>query len=282
MYRYDISIIIPFYYGNKQLPELLNNLEEAINYANNLKVEIIIVNDSPDCSVDFNDSTLNIKVVQNEQNMGIHKARVNGILNSCGKYIYMLDQDDLINKKTLKDQFEQIGLADIIVANGYDENPLNKGEIYHSKKHQEKCYNLKYYLNIGCMIVSPGQCLIKKTALPKEWLEYQVKNNGADDLLLWLLMLKKNNKFIINEEVLYRHTYSGENVSCNLDKMITSSMEVIDYLTDKNFLNKAQRKKYIRRLKMRKFYEGKGKIKKILAMILYLDISYYLIKMKLE
>ena len=57
----------------------------------------------------------------------------------------MIDQDDLIKENTLVSQFTKIKDNDMIVANGFDENPLNYGMIYHSKKHQEKSMNLKYY-----------------------------------------------------------------------------------------------------------------------------------------
>ena len=96
------------------------------------------------------------------------------------------------------------------------------------------------------------------------------------------MMLKNNCKITINNESLYIHTYSGKNVSSDFDKMVTSSKEVIEFLYDKNFVSESEKKKYIRRLNMRRLYENKSKAKKILAMLLYPDITYYLIKMKLE
>lgn len=47
---------------------------------------------------------------------------------------------------------------------------------------------------IGCAITSPGHCLIRKTSIPQLWKENILKNNGSDDLLLWLLMLEENKK----------------------------------------------------------------------------------------
>ena len=283
MMQYDLSIIIPFYNGNNELSKLLSALEIAIKQIDKIKVEIIIVNDSPNCKVNYQGfERLNIKIITNHKNIGIHGSRVNGILNSSGNYIFMIDQDDLIKENALVSQFTKIKDNDMIIANGFDENPLNYGMIYHSRKHQEKSQNLKYYFKIGCMIVSPGQCIIKKDAIAKEWLEYRVKTNGADDLLLWILMLKNNCKITINYENLYIYTYSGKNVSSDFDKMVISSNEVIEFLYDKNFISESEKKTYIRRLNMRRFYESKSKIKKIIAMLLYPDITWYLIKMKLE
>ena len=39
--QYDLSIIIPFYNGNNELSKLLLNLQTAIKYASEIKVEII-------------------------------------------------------------------------------------------------------------------------------------------------------------------------------------------------------------------------------------------------
>lgn len=283
MEKYDLSIIIPFYYGNDKLPKLLSSLKKAIECTKQIKVEIIIVNDSPECQIDKTKfETLNLRVITNKKNVGIHRARVNGIINAKGKYIFMIDQDDLVKENVIKSQFLKIKDNDMIISNGFDENPLNYGKIYHSKKHQLKCLEKKYYLNIGCMIVSPGQCIIKKQAIPKEWLEYQVVNNGADDLLLWMMMLEKKKKIAINEEPLYIHTYSGENVSCDFDKMEQSALEVINYLYHNKFVKDKEKNKFIKRLKMRKYYEGKSKFKKLIALIFFPTITYYLIKMKLE
>lgn len=280
--KYDITIVIPFYYGNNYISNLLEKLNKSACFAKNLKIETLIVNDSPDCQVDyFNYLNLNISVINNSKNMGIHYSRVVGINNAHGKYIIMLDQDDELSEKALLLQYNGIKENDLIIANGIDYNPLNYGEIYHSRKHQKLSGSLRYYLNIGCMIVSPGQCMIRKSIIPKLWLNHTIKNNGADDLLLWLLLLKQNIKITFNYEIIYLHNFSGNNVSSNFEKMVISTKEIVDFLYDQNIVSVYERKKIYRRLEMRSLYENKGKIKKIIAMILYPEIALYLVKMKI-
>lgn len=280
--KYDITIVIPFYYGNKYICNLLKKLNKSACFAENLKIETLIVNDSPDCQIDFiNYSNLNISVITNSKNMGIHYSRVAGIMNAQGKYIIMLDQDDELSEKALLLQYDGIKDNDLIIANGIDYNPFNYGKIYHSRKHQELSTNLKYYLNIGCMIVSPGQCMIKKSIIPKLWLQHPIKNNGADDLLLWLLLLKQGIKVTFNYETIYLHNFSGTNVSSDFEKMVISTQETVDFLYNKNIISEYERKKFYKRLKMRSLYENKGRINKIIAMILYPEIAFYLIKMKI-
>ena len=75
--QYDLSIIIPFYNGNNELSKLLSNLQTAIKYASEIKVEIIIVNDSPNCKVNCHGfESLNIKIITNHKNMGIHLSLI--------------------------------------------------------------------------------------------------------------------------------------------------------------------------------------------------------------
>lgn len=89
---------------------------------------------------------------------------------------------------------------------------------------------LDVYAKSHNQIVSPGQCLIKKTAIPNEWLEYTTKNNGSDDLLLWVIMLSRGKKFVINKNPIYTHKYTGANLSDNIPEMRKSSLEIAEYL----------------------------------------------------
>lgn len=281
MNKYDISIIIPFYRGNQYMERMMNCIKENVNYASNLKVEVVLVNDSPNVKIEYpNYQEFDVQLVINKQNSGIHYSRVNGINHANGKYILMLDQDDLIKEGALKSQFAQIKDNDLIISNGFDENPNNYGAIYHSHKHQDASLVAKYYYYVGCMIVSPGQCLIKKEAIPSIWMKGIIKNNGADDLMLWLIMMHQGKKIAVNYDQTYIHTFNGENVSANFEGMKQSALEVIEYLKKHDIISKENEKIYLERLKMRKIYEGKTKLHKILATIRYPYIAKELIRLK--
>ena len=57
---------------------------------------------------------------------------------------------------------------------------------YRTKAHQQLAWDLPTYLKVGTQIISPGQCLIKKKAIPEFWKTNLVRVNGADDYYLWL------------------------------------------------------------------------------------------------
>ena len=73
-------------------------------------LEFILVNDSPEEEIEletFKEYSFEYKVVVNERNMGIQKARINGLENSTGEYILFLDQDDEILPNYIFSQYTQ-------------------------------------------------------------------------------------------------------------------------------------------------------------------------------
>ena len=92
----NISVIIPFYKGNKYLTGLKQSLENAcISYEG--KVEVIVVNDSPNEKIEktlIQSEKYDLVIVEHDVNYGIHKARVTGIGKAKGEYILLLDQED--------------------------------------------------------------------------------------------------------------------------------------------------------------------------------------------
>ena len=96
----SISVIVPFYNGNRYLNVLKTYLEEACkNYSQ--KVEVVIVNDSPDIDIDIRkikSCYYDLVLVKHSYNQGIHQARVTGMKKARGMYILFLDQDDKVSK----------------------------------------------------------------------------------------------------------------------------------------------------------------------------------------
>lgn len=236
----DVSIIIPLYKGQKHIEHLLQMINENYLYVDmgrKYSLEVIFVNDFPkeDINLEVQEKNFSVKVYTNTTNQGIHQSRVNGIEQATGNYIIMLDQDDEIDSTYLASQLQKIGEADAVVCNGKNKNRL----IYGNECVQEHVKDLESYI-WGNKIISPGQVLLKKSAIPKQWKENILKNNGADDYFLWLLMLSSGCKFAINPEVLYVHTMSTDNTSNNSVQMNKSVLEMVDYLRRKEILDVKQ------------------------------------------
>lgn len=228
----DISIIIPLYKGQKYIRHLEQMLASCITHARDelqLKSEIIFVNDYPEEKISLGGNLgLDEKLIINPFNVGIHQSRVNGLAAATGEYILFLDQDDLIKENYFVSQF-RLALserADVFVCNGWKSRFQ---VIFRNSNQYSPCFSLDSFSK-GNFILSPGQVLIRKSAIPIEWENYILKRNGADDYLLWLLICWKGGTFFFNDSCLYFHTPDRTEDSVNLKAMWESLRAMIDIL----------------------------------------------------
>lgn len=281
MDKVEISVITTLYKGTKYLNNLIRMLEtNAKVFANtysDLKIEYVVVNDYPEDTIENvtkYESNLIITVIDDKINAGIHGARIKGLGNSKGKYVVFLDQDDEIMDNFLIDQYRKMGNADLIVANGYKETEKGQKIIYRDPIKHILVKNEMIYLLAANQIVSPGQCLIRKQAIPKDWTENIMKYNGSDDLYLWILMLESKSKIALNKNCLYIHKKSGSNLSENLYKMEQSSQEMLSFL-EKSFVSKRnlRRRKRLEEYVLNVQAGRHTGLKKICDCLINIDIS---------
>ena len=245
-----ISVIIPIYKGNSFIPNLTYMLEENWRIANKTEtvdIEMILVSDFPTEKLEIKKQWVqNISYIEisNIQNCGIHFSRVQGLLQSSGDYILFLDQDDRISPIYIREQMAALGDADAIICNGKNLNSL----VYTSSEDLSKAVDEKEYREGTNWIVSPGQVILKKAAIPKEWIDNILLKNGADDYFLWILMLCKNKKMMIHNKVLYWHFISDINTSKNIDEMDNSVFEMLSKMRDLGYLS-LEEAKYIKKIR---------------------------------
>ena len=98
-----VSIIMPVYKSEEFIKESILSVQNQ-SYHN---IELICVNDgTPDKAFEIckemQKTYNNIKLLENEKNMGLEFTRNYGISEACGKYILFLDSDDLLEKNTVE------------------------------------------------------------------------------------------------------------------------------------------------------------------------------------
>lgn len=240
MERVKVSVVTTLYNGNGYLPKLIAMFRENVTrLGQRAESEYVLVNDSPWVPVEL-DSTicdgLDIKVVENPENYGIHKSRVEGIKKTTGEFILILDQDDEIAPDYLLSQLNAIGESPAVICNGIKELESGNKKIYRDKCKMSLINRKWAYLLAANQIVSPGQCLIRKAAVAEAWLENPQKVNGSDDLFLWLLLLQSGQRFAKNPAMLYTHKQVGDNPSNSLEKMCLSDGEMCSILRKKKLL----------------------------------------------
>ena len=274
-----ISIITPFYHGNKHIRRLIKNVDKNAKYLHSVypetEVELIIVNDSPQTEVDVgnrqNISDINLICIKNEKNRGIHYSRVAGLKKSRGEFIVFLDQDDELNEQYLFRQYEKIKKNSIVVCKGIHKYSDHIELLYKNKFECVRQFNK--YITIRQMIASPGQCFIRKKAIPDEWYKMILRHNGADDFFLWILMFAKGVKFEVNDEILYNHIITGENCSSDLRKMDASVNEMLECLKHVEYIQKHTLNIFIRCNRYKQNFRYANKLMKLLYSVRNFDLA---------
>lgn len=271
-----ISIITPFYCGNK----FMNNYFLSINQASKSfidegnRLEIILVNDSPWELIhvpEIINYNYTIKIINNKKNYGIHQSRIYGLIKAEGEYIIFLDQDDELTVDSLVSQKNKIKNYDIVLANGIFELPEKKQLIYGDLKSIQFATKKWPYFLVRDLIISPGQCLIKKSSIPHQWISYILQTNGTDDYLLWILMLDEGKKITYNEKLVYIHKYTGENISVGFEHMYKSSYEMLSLLKSGRLIRRLSYF-YLQRTIKYKYEIGLGKKRFLISSLKNLDI----------
>lgn len=241
----ETSVVIPVYKGKQYLSYLLNTLFNNFRSDSNFQNEVIFVNDYPDEVLEVEahwKDKMNIQVVNLSENRGIHNARMTGLSMARGNYILFLDQDDQIKEDYIISQRMNIGDGDAILCNGYIVKHCVYGKkvIYPNITSQKNATILEEFINQGNRIISPGQVLIKRSSIPALWTKAAMTPNGADDYLLWILMLSEGKKIKINMNKLYTHIGHGSNSSQNVIEMQESLRKVICLLENNHVLQQPQ------------------------------------------
>ena len=285
-----ISIVVPFYKGNTYIPSLLmqfnKNKQSIIKSHLLITLEMVIINDSPNIKVDIKESE-DIRIINNEKNVGIQQTRINGLNYIKGEYVVFLDQDDYISSSYIVHQYLTIKDADMAVCNALEEKNNEKIKFYKSTHHHQQINHLDYYFTVTNQIISPGQCLIKTDKIPSLWKKNIVKINGADDMLLWVLMLLEGCQFACNKACDYTHVDTGNNVSKDDELMHQSKLEVYSILTRNKLLTQKQARRLLRCIKWKKYlYDPHPRLLKYMISIGYIDmvsinVYYQMIKRRL-
>lgn len=236
----EITIITPVYEGNQYLPMYLQSVKQAVTRCERMNqdwhIEIMFVNDSPWMELMYPKELaegLTIRCITNEKNMGIHASRARAVTEAKGDYLLFLDQDDALTEDGIHRLIAHTKGADVVVGNGLFEKKNHAEKIYGNVPSQWFATRGFAFRWIRDFITSPGQCLIKKSAIPSYWLQHPLKHNGTDDYFLFLLMMEQGCQFAVCPDIVYVHKYTGENFSLNEDKMFLSTREML-HLLNKN------------------------------------------------
>jgi glycosyltransferase involved in cell wall biosynthesis len=236
-----VSILIPTY----NRVNYLKNTLKKINLAKNKKFfEIIIINDgSSDSTKSFLKKVKfkNIKKINLKKNSGRSFCLLKGIIQSRGKFIMFLDDDDIIYKKSINIIIKNIQRFPFRYCFVYDTSINNFNKYYSKKKEFNSYIELRSSLGIKKdlkeIVISEPLKKIAKKYLPNM---YQ-KRIPTGLLFAKLSLLNLKWKYIPIALVKKRYLKDGitlsfkKNIKSNIDHLI-KYYEIISFFRGIKFL----------------------------------------------
>lgn len=215
-----ISVIMPVFNSNHTY------LKEAVNSIINQSFsdfELIIVDDGSSnsatlsCLDSFTDPR--IKLTKFKTNQGTSAARNYGLEHADGKYIALMDSDDISKPNRFSeqvkylDEHQECGLvAGMVNVIGNDKKHFAEFPYISSQKDIES-----FLLFKGCCFCN-SSVIFRKSVIESNNLRYNSKFDGVEDYEFWCQFVGKTN-FTILKQKLVDYRYHFENITHrNFDK----------------------------------------------------------------
>lgn len=205
-----VTVFIPIYNSESYIAESLKSIIHQ-SYKN---IEILLVDDgSTDRSVEiinqFKDDR--IRLIQNEENMGIPYTRNVGLKEAKGDYIAIMDSDDIADPARIEKQID-------FLEENHDIDAVGSYYIQFGGRRKKKVKSkfitpdeLRTMLLFYNPIANPSVTMRKKT-LDKHNLTYNLNYFVAQDYELWTRLIRVGKVCIIPEYLLY-YRFGHENIS---------------------------------------------------------------------
>ncbi len=212
-----VSVIMPSYNAGKFIGEAIDSILQQ-TYEN---WELIIIEDcSSDNSLEiiqrYKDSR--IKVFYNRKNRGISETTNKGIQESKGKYIALLDDDDIAEKERLSLQVEYLEqYPEIDILGGRTKVINEQSEIINflGKPRNNPKY-IKAVLLFSCMDFMNSTAMIRRDFIENNNLYYRNGCYGMQDFRFYIESSKVGNISTIENFLLKHRVHAGNETERNL------------------------------------------------------------------
>ena len=217
-----VSVIIPYF---KKKDTILNSINSVLKqtYKN---FEIIIVYDDESKSDwnfinEFKNIDHRISVIQNKQKIGAGKSRNIGIQNSNGKFVAFLDADDRWESEKLRKQIEFMELNKCDISHT-SYSIVDKNQKVLGIRKARNFFDLKDLLK-SCDI-GTSTVIIKKHLI-NDYIQF-ASLTTKEDFVLWLKLLKQNNKIYGLNKILTSWTKSNSSLSSSTMQKVLDGFRV--------------------------------------------------------
>lgn len=207
-----LSIVVPVYGTEKYIDRCAQSLFRQASD----EVEYIFVNDcTPDNSIKvlndikseyINKTNINVKIICHSQNLGSGGARLTGLQNATGAYLWFIDSDDYIESNALQILLPYLdGKRDLITFSFFEENLAARQKIVVDKLTIERLLRTQIPATLW-------KCIFRRACLDNHSITPIIGINYAEDfLVLAKVLLVSKSTVVLSDKFLYHYECSNQN-----------------------------------------------------------------------
>lgn len=169
-------------------------------------IEVVLVDDKTNIDLDSEEllKDKRIKTIHNETNMGLAASRNVGIANSNGKYIAIMDTDDICEPNRIAEQVKYMEKHSGVICAGsyvqlFGERTIKQKYSINSTDY----YRCRLFFGNSPTLTNPS-VVIRKEALEKYNIKYDESLFSSEDYMMWV-RLSEIGKFHIIKKVLLNY-----------------------------------------------------------------------------
>jgi len=206
-----VTVVIPVYNSVAHLKDAIDSVIRQTF----TDWELLVINEygSDDGSVEvtetFSEKDSRIRLIQNQERLGLSESLNLGIRMASGTYIARLDADDLAHPRRLEKQVARMEADDEIVICGSYQHHIGKGTDWIHKptiEPEQLKANLLFYCDL-----CHSTLMLRKETIENHSLWYD-RNILAEDFELWTRVVQFG-KIVNIPEVLGEYRITGENIT---------------------------------------------------------------------
>ncbi|MEI6681149.1 MAG: glycosyltransferase [Bacteroidota bacterium] len=251
----DISIVVPFYNGEKFLPHLTGSLLASLKASSgNLSVELIVIIDSPGSDIStvsallgrVLDETCPVRqiILKNDVNLGVAASRMTGQSVATGRFLTFIDQDDYVGlpyfsvlEKNLSDKFS------FFLLNGdleYESEQTHRPILYY---HNKLSFNKIARANF---LITPSLLVFNTGRVHCDFRQVSARHPGSDDWACYLALLSdKSVKYKFIGDRIIHYVIHEENYHHDKFNFLVSQVRTIEYFQRKFPANRTLKIKHL-------------------------------------
>lgn len=242
----EVTVFMPVYNAERYLREAIDSiLNQTFT-----DFELLIVNDgSTDKSVEIVESYKDerIKLVHNDGNKGLPYTRNRGLELAQGKYMAIMDADDVSVKERLQIQYDIMEKKkDLVVLASGKELLSEDGKDTYGPK--EKLFSFLFYgksnqIQMDLMfhnVLVNSSTMIRLDFLKKNKIQYNEKCFVMQDYEMWTQIATCNGQMQLLRKALVKYRTHQENITSRSRKEKAERRRTIQYDIQKNYFKQLQ------------------------------------------